>query len=58
MSYISNWYRFGTNSSICLIIKKEKMTLRNFDKIFDSYLDWDMSGYGSDTTHELKTMCC
>ena len=30
------------------------MTLRNFDKIFDSYLDWDKSGYGSDTTAELN----
>ena len=31
-------------------LKRKKMTIRNFDKIFDSYLDWDMSGYGSDTT--------
>ena len=30
------------------------MTLRNFDKIFDSYLDWDMSGYGSDTTARVE----
>tara|TARA_B100000927_G_C16311884_1_gene407799 strand:- start:18 stop:383 length:366 start_codon:yes stop_codon:yes gene_type:complete len=35
-------------------LKRKKMTLRNFDKIFDSYLDWDMNGYSSDTTARVE----